>query len=237
MGVFQEMLLAARIHLRPMVLIASLPHNDPELAQAALDGGADMIKVHINLSHHASGTRFGTLAEESPAIERIVHIWEGKPVGIVPGAKPELNDRTMAALPGLGIKFVSLYLHHASAGALPPFEKIDRMLALGFEDGPEIAESLDCLPIQACELSILHPDTYGQPLTYHDIARYAAAARRTKLPLVVPTQHRIPPESTADLLNIGVSAVMIGSIVAGDTPNEWLQTTSAFRKAMDENWK
>ena len=59
-----DQLTAARGNFRPMVLIASLPRNDPQLAQAALDNGADVIKLHINLRHHASGTHFGALEEE-----------------------------------------------------------------------------------------------------------------------------------------------------------------------------
>jgi hypothetical protein len=218
MGIFKDMLLEVRDNSRPMVLIASLPHNDPDLAKAALDGGADVVKFHINVHHHASGTFFGTLDEERPAIEQILRIWVGKPAGIVPGDSAELDRTTLDALPGLGIQFLSLYLRHAAVGALPPTEHVERMLALSFEETPEISKALDRMPIQVCELSIMHPDGYGQPLTYHDLARYAEVAGQTRLPLVVPTQHRVTPEACADLLQIGVSAVMIGAVVAGDTP-------------------
>jgi hypothetical protein len=237
MGIFQDLLFEVRANLRPMVLIASLPHNDPALAQAALDGGADMVKFHINVHHHASGTHFGTLDEERPGIEQILCIWEGKPAGIVPGSSAQLDKATLDALPGLGINFLSLYLRHAAVGALPPVTRVERMLALSFEDPIEISAALERMPVQVCELSILHPDSYGQPFTYHDLARYSAVAGQTRLPLVVPTQHKVTPEACADLLQIGVSAVMIGAVVAGDTPQSWLQTTSAFRKAMDTNFR
>jgi hypothetical protein len=54
MPAFSELLWAARRKERPTVLIASLPRNDPALAQAALDGGADVVKVHLHLQHRAS---------------------------------------------------------------------------------------------------------------------------------------------------------------------------------------
>jgi hypothetical protein len=81
-----ELLLAARRKERPPVLIASLPRNDPALAQAALEGGADVIKFHIHLQHRASQTVTGSLAEERPALEQILRLSAGHPVGIVPGA-------------------------------------------------------------------------------------------------------------------------------------------------------
>jgi hypothetical protein len=237
MSVFERMLLSARLKERPMVLIASLPRNDPALAQAALDGGADVVKFHLNVHHHASGTHFGSLAEERPAIEKILEIWKGRPAGVVPGGSAELDPATLSALPELGVCFLSLYLRHAVVGALPPVEKIDRMLALSYEDGPEIAEALDCLPVQVCELSIMHPDSYGEPFTYHDLTRYAAVAQRTRMPLVAPTQHKIKPSAVEDLLKVEVSGVMIGAVVAGDTPEQWYRVTSDFRKHMDSTWR
>lgn len=237
MGVFSQLLLNARSRQRPMVLIASLPHNDPALAQAALDGGADVVKVHLNVHHHASGTVFGSLAQERPAIEKILRIFEGKPAGVVPGGSAQIDRETLAALPDLGVCFLSLYLSHAVAGWLPPADQVERMLALSVEDGPDILEGMSHLPAQVCELSIMHPDSYGQPFTWHDLSRYASIAQRTHLPLVAPTQHKILPEAVADIQAAGVSAVMIGAIVAGHTPQEWLKTTSAFRKAMDAAWQ
>ena len=47
------------------VLIMSLPDNDPALCRAAFEEGADVVKVHINVEHRASGTHFGRLAQEA----------------------------------------------------------------------------------------------------------------------------------------------------------------------------
>ena len=47
-----------------MELIVSLPSNDPAMAQAATGAGADAVKLHMNVTHDASGTRFGSFAED-----------------------------------------------------------------------------------------------------------------------------------------------------------------------------
>ena len=45
-----------------MTLIVSLPENSLELALAAVEGGADALKVHCGVKHKASGVEFGSLA-------------------------------------------------------------------------------------------------------------------------------------------------------------------------------
>ena len=78
-------------------LWVSLPHNEPELAQAALEAGADVLKVHIAADHFASGTRFGTLEEEGERIAQIIAAAKDKPVGIVPGDALEVMPRISCA--------------------------------------------------------------------------------------------------------------------------------------------
>jgi hypothetical protein len=229
MSKFSDLLLSARRKERPPVLIASLPRNDPELACAALAGGADVLKVHINLQHRASQTRIGSLAEERTALKEILSMAGGCPVGIVPGTLATIQPDELEQLAGMGFAFLSLYLHDAPAGLLPPTAQLERMLALSYADPLELAGSLDALEMQVCELSIMAPDTYGQPLTALDLARYAAVRQRTALPLVVPSQHAIPPRAVPELAALGIEGIMLGTIVCGLTPASWQSAFQQFR--------
>lgn len=229
---FSELLLAARRKERPTLLIASLPRNDPALAHAALEGGADVIKVHIHLRHRASQTVIGSLAEERPALEEILRLCAGRPTGIVPGAGPSLDAAEVAGLVEMGFSFFSMYLADAPVGALPPSRLVERMLALSHNDAPETAERLDALDLQVCEMSIMAPASYGQPLSYADLAAYAAVRKRTRLPLVAPSQHAIPAEALPELAAIGIEGVMLGSIVCGTTPRTWAETFRRFRQSV-----
>ncbi len=229
---FSELLLSVRRKERSLALIASLPRNDPDLAQAALAGGADVVKVHIHLQHRASQTVIGSLDEEQPALQRILQLCAGRPTGIVPGASASLDPQEINGLVDLGFAFFSLYLQHAPVGSLPPSSQVERMLALGHADAPEAATALDALDVQVCELSILAPESYGQPLTYADLAAYAAIRRRTQLPLVVPTQHAIPPAALPELAALGIEGLMLGTIVCGTTPESWYETFRRFRSAL-----
>ncbi len=95
-------------------LIVSLPANSPELARAAVDGGAEALKVHLHVRHDASGTQFGNLAEERANLERILAL--GRPTGIVPGAGDHLpTPEEMRALAEMGVDFFDLYVHDTPA--------------------------------------------------------------------------------------------------------------------------
>lgn len=220
---------------KKLVLIASLPRNDASLAKVALDAGADAVKIHINVHHHASNTHFGTLAEERGNLEAILKVWKGKLTGIMPYAAPVNDPETFNTLADMGFDFYSQYLSHAFAGCIPSPERVARMWAVAVDDPIELACGLDAMPMQVCELSIMNGDTYGQPFTYHDIAQYAAIRAKTRLPLVVPSQHLITPESVPDLIKIGVEGLMIGAVVAGTTEESWAKSMRAFRKAIDRN--
>lgn len=219
---------------RPMALIASLPRNDPELTRVALDNGADLVKIHINVHHHASNTHFGTLDEELSSLEGILKVSQDHPVGIVPFGSAIDDPLTCNRLADMGFDFFSLYLSNAVVGCLPPPEKVARMLALSVSDPIALGAGLDSLPIQICELSIMDGATYGQPFTYQDLLRYNTFRHLIKMPLVVPTQHVITPEAVQELAYAKVEGLMIGAVVAGTTVESWQQATKAFRKAIDQ---
>ncbi len=229
---FTHLLASARRKERPPVLIASLPRNDPALARAALEGGADVVKLHLNLTHRASQTHIGSLVEERPALEDILKLWCGKPVGIVPGNLETINAGEVGQLAEMGFDFLSLYLKDAPVGLLPPSHQLERMLALSHADPLDLAASLDALDLQICELSIMAPETYGQPLTQHDLARYAAVRRLTQKLLVVPSQHKIPPQAAPELAAMGIEGIMLGSIVCGATPQTWFEAFKAFKNSL-----
>src|SRR6188508_1992560 len=117
-----------------MELIVSLPRNDVELAKAAAESGAHAVKVHMNVRHDASGTGFGSYAEEHETVREIIKAVK-IPVGLMPGADPanlpaqdELNSLAAA-----GLEFVDIYTHHMPLWFLElPLRLI---VALGSFDG------------------------------------------------------------------------------------------------------
>ena len=215
---------------RKLTLIMSLPKNDPEVCAAAFEAGADVVKVHINVEHRASGTNFGRLAEEGPAFREMFSAAKG-PMGLVPGKSPEKIQADLEMLEDFPFAFYSVYAHHAPAALL----RTDRLI-MGACDGtytePEISAMKDC-GASILESSIVPGEKYGSPLTMRDLLRYRAIVRQTDLPVVVPTQKAIQPSDVPNLMKTGIKGLMIGAIVTGKTKASIVDAIRAFREAID----
>lgn len=217
-----------------MTLIASLPENSADLARAAVEGGADVIKVHINVVHHASGTRFGSLEEERERLVAVLEAAGGVPVGIVPGGRPGIDRGDLEPLIEMGFDFVSAYAAHLSAACLT-IRGIGKMVALDSFYVLEDAAAMACAGVDVLEASIIPHDGYGRLLTAADVLRYAALARAFGGPVVVPTQRNIRPDDVRALMGAGVRGLMIGAVVAGKDPASFGAATRLYRRVIDEH--
>jgi len=216
-------------------LLVSLPRNDLDLARAALEAGADGLKVHINLHHHASGMDTGPLEVEADRIAAIVEL--GLPVGIVPGAAEGLATREeMQQLARLGVDFFDLYAEDMPAWMLRMDDcPMSVMVAFSCTCSPwglveHVADASRPVMIEA---SVMPHEQYGRPLVAADVSLYAEIAARSGLPVVVPTQKAILPVEVAVLADAGAAAVLIGAIVTGTEADSMAQATRAFRDAVD----
>lgn len=212
-------------------LIMSLPANDPELARAAMNGGADMLKVHIRVHHTASGTHFGTLAEEKERLAKIIEEFPG-PVGIVCGAEDPATSQEMGELRRLGIDFFDMYISQMPAWM---WNIVGMGKAVALESNYSIhqAIALENLGVDIIEASIIPHEGYGKPLTAADLAAYRDLHDTVDLPIIVPTQRAIrPEEATLITGECGIRGLMIGAIVTGKTPKEIEEAVRRFKKAL-----
>ena len=213
-------------------LIVSLPRNDAELAKAAAAGGADALKVHINVHHDASGTHFGTLAEERGALQQILAA-VSIPVGIVPGATTMASRDDLEALREMGVDFFDAFAHHMPAWMLS-LEGMGRVAAIDGSYDPKDLPALEAAGAQAFEAAIIPHSEYGTPVTVGDIARYRQICAAASKPVIVPSQRKIEPTDLPSLMQkAGVRGVMIGAIVTGGDAGSIERATAAFRAALD----
>ncbi len=217
------------------VLVASLPRNEVELAHAAQAGGADALKVHINVDHHASGMHFAGLQEECGALESIIEV--GLPVGVVIGADEAMaSEEDMRELDRMGIDFFDAYLHHMPAALLQMETGMSRMLAVSYQQrntdfslGPSV-EWCDII-----EASIVEPEGYAEALTVADLSDYGTICRTyPDIPVLVPTQRRIMSEELPMLLKARVRGIIIGAVVTGGEARGVEQVTRQFAEALKE---
>jgi hypothetical protein len=209
-------------------LIVSLPRNDLDLARAAASAGADAIKVHVNVHHRASGTRFGSLDEEEAALGAVLDL--GLPTGLVPGEDAMV---TPAELPRLSrFAFLDAYVHR-----LPIFlydAGVPVIPAVPHDFPPDRFSSLRTLPGEWLESALVHPEGYGRDPVAADLIAYALLGSATQRRMIVPTQRRVRPGDLGRYFDIPeVWAIMIGAVVTGRTPRSVGETTEAFRRALD----
>lgn len=226
----------------PPALLVSLPANDVGLARAALDGGADGLKVHLNVQHAATGVRFGSLGDEAAALEKIVAL--GLPVGVVPG-----DETTMAtvedirALSTMGMDFLDAHL-----GAMPAWmlaqDHLPVMAALGHDDvlrAERLAMLAELAQVCMVEAALIPHEGYGKPLSVRDLCDYTGVARVMRRgprepshgkPVIVPTQRRILPEDLAALSATGLRGLLIGAIVTGRQADSLRRATECYREGL-----
>lgn len=211
-------------------LVVSLPENDPELARAAKEGGADLLKVHVNVEHRASGNRFGSLVEEAEHIRAIAAV--GLPVGLVPGEEQFISREEVTGLAGLGIEFIDvylfalrLYLYESGLPVIP---------AVRAGTPTSVWRGIRWLPGDWLEAAVVPKEGYGGEPRAEDLAVLAAVGAATERRLLVPTQRRVDPADLGYYFSIPwVHAVMIGVIVTGRDTDGVYQATAAFRRALD----
>ncbi len=214
-------------------LFVSLPRNEVELAEAALEGGADGLKVHVNVAHHASGTQFGSWAEEEPVIRKILGL--GAPVGLVPGTlERNVTPREVREVEAAGVDFVDAYIQDMPQILPDIVSTLGVMAAFSWRDAAS-GWGLGHLEgrCSLLEASVVHPGGYGQPLADEDLAAYRAIAERwPNLPAVVPTQRAVRPSQVERILATGMRGLLIGAIVTGKTAEGIRRVTEEFRRVM-----
>lgn len=216
-------------------LLVSLPSNDLELAKAALEGGADAIKMHCNVWHRASGHTFGTYEDNREFIRSLIELCGDVPVGLMPGTSEAfITEADCRELEEMGLSYVSAYSHH-----LPCFmmesEKLTNAVAIDFTYSNSTLDAVRDSDIEVLECSIVRGEEYGTDMTYADVLRYAEVVKKSGKPCVVPTQRKIRPSEVKHLYRAGCKALMIGAVVLGQepTPEEVRAVTAAFRTAVD----
>lgn len=223
------------IETSKFTLVASLPANSLAMARAALEGGAQAIKVHANVWHRASGHTFGTYGENRNFLGELIQLCGDVPVGLVPGGEDAfISPDELKELEKMGLGFFSAYAHH-----LPCFmmdsTRLGRMAAIDSSYNQNTLDAVSRSAIDVLECSIQPGELYGSDLNYADLLRYSDIASKSGKPCLIPTQKKIQPAEVKHLHQAGCKAVMIGAIVMGADPdaNEVKRVTAAFRNAID----
>jgi len=195
-------------------VLVSLGRHDLDLAKAAIDAGVFGIKFHLNAYHRASGTTFGSFAQERPFIEQLAGL--GKPMLVMSGQETQPTLEELDALADYGVEGWNIYLRHVQPHLYR--SRLKAILALSSESGQADIDAIRAVPGAMVEASVGRFEEYGQPLNGADLDRFADIVEATGRPVIAPSQKRFTAADMPRLKAAGIGAVLIGSVVTGLDP-------------------
>ncbi|MCP8615907.1 hypothetical protein [Salirhabdus salicampi] len=210
-------------------IIISLPDNKEELAQAAIEAGADALKFHIYAHHHATGNKFKGPEHYEHLFKQVRQDFAG-PIGVVIGDDiDQVRTVSTQVLKNYGFNYFSLYGKDVDSTILQQND-LAKTVAVDYQFNPHHVKAIESLGVDAVELSIVRKEDYGKSLDFLDIVTYQTYRDHTSLPLIVPSQKKLIPEDLITFREIGINAVMLGAVTIGNTADSIYETVLAFRK-------
>ena len=213
MPIYPETRLTRALRGGEFPVIVSLARHDLDLAKAAIGAGAFAIKVHLNAYHRASGTTFGSFAEERPFYEKLATL--GVPLLVMAGQEKVPSPEEMDALADLGFEGFNIYFSDMQPHLLQ--SRLRPMPALGEKGTDEELAKIIAIPGVMMEASVAAFADYGKPLNETDLARYRDITRKAGIPVIAPSQKRFVGDDMAKLKAAGIAAPLLGFIVTGTT--------------------
>jgi hypothetical protein len=195
-------------------VLVSLGRHDIELAKACVDAGVFGLKFHLNAYHRASGTTFGTFAEERPFIEALAKL--GKPMLVMSGQETQPTLDELNALADYGVEGWNIYLKHVQPHMYD--SRLRPILALDSESNEADLKRIAAIPGAMLEASIGRFAEYGEPLNDADFARFGEIVQQSGLPVIAPSQKKFTAADMPGLKAAGIGAALCGIIVTGLDP-------------------
>lgn len=213
-------------------LVISCPFNDYDFVKAAWENGADAVKIHLNVDHHASGNHFGSVAEELSFIEKVLEN-SPVPVGVVLGGSPDSVREDFINVLKHKFDYLSVYLHDATSEVLEQ-NKITKMFAASNTYSIDEIKMFEVLGTEILEVSIMNPEDYGKPLNLRDLVNYKQVNQAVSIPTLLPTQKKVTVQDLQSIKDVGFNGIMVGAVVTSKDFNQYVQVIKDFRSAIDE---
>lgn len=209
-----------------MTLIAALPKNDPQLAKAAIAGGADALQLHLNVK----GT--GDFQEEKANLEEIIGLSK-VPVGIVPGNKKQPDEKEIKKIIAMGFDFVNMKREN-----LPDYysriKGVSKVMGLGNRFTIDLVLGIGEHGADALDAAIIPVSEHGKDLVVGDLQNYISIVISAGIPVIIPTQRAIRSSEVAIISDTEARGLLLTPVVLGTTAKHIEKKVREFRVAVDD---
>jgi hypothetical protein len=211
------------------LLVVSLPENSADFARAAVEAGADAVKLHCSVTHKVTKKTHAPWGEVRELAASLCAGLDAA-VGIVPGSPEILGPAELAEMAAVGLSFFDAYIEALPVHALD--SGLCALWSLGHGARLETARHLAAAGAEAVEASVVASEEYGTPLMASDLANYHEIAESSRLPVFVPSQRKLRPEDCPRILAMGARGIILGAVVTGSEIRDFGARIGAFARAM-----
>jgi hypothetical protein len=189
-------------------LLAILPHNTLEYAEAAQQGGADALVLGIDKTESMFPGLFGSFDLQEDSILGIVST-SSIPVGISIGDSRPLTPESWERIVGKSFSFVNMYAHH-----MPPFvlmdERIDKLVSIGAGYMVEQIKSLSEMgQVKALEAAIVTPQGQTHVFSVLDLSTLRMISRLSAKPVILRAQKRLEAGDFRSIAEAGLRGLSL----------------------------
>jgi hypothetical protein len=211
-----------------LTLIVSLPKNDPQLAAAAIKGGADALQLQLNVRD------FGDFKSEKAGLADILEL-ANIPVGIMPGVKKHASQKEMQEMSRMGFDFFNMKMNNLPS-YYPKIKGTNKVLVLGLGSRftIDVVLGIGRYAADAIDAAIIPSTEAGRDLVVGDLQNYISIVISAGIPVIVPTQRAVRPSEAAIIADTGAKGLMLTPVVTGTTAKHVEANTREFRVAVDD---
>lgn len=206
-----------------MTIIVNVPENTTELAEAAIDGGADALLLHIQKEE------FTQQKKELASIVKNTDL----PVGIAAGWEEHLGKKRMNEILALGFDFFNIGLEYLSPTVMA-VDTTSKILSLNSRFTLDEVVELSKSKFEAMDAAIIPSSGMGKELIIGDLQNYISIVLSAGIPVIVPTQRSIRPSEVAIVADTGARGMILTPVVTGTSVKHVKQNTQEFRVAVDD---
>lgn len=205
-----------------LLLVVTLPDLDPDLAEAAVKGGASALQVRMNLQDESG---------DATALQSLFKAAGDCPCGILLAGTSGASVKRIESWRSAGIDFVVLGAD--SDPACLGIHDVGRVLTIDHTFDSELTRTINELPFDAIEASLASPDEVGKPLSVRDLMRYRSLSMTIRKPILVRADHRVLPDTVAALRDARVEGLCIDATETGSDKDSILEATTKFARAIE----
>lgn len=212
----------AGVSPRALTLLAVLPRNERDLAEAAVRAGADAVALRICGAGTELLKETGDLSAEAAVIREIVsELRDRAIVGIVIGSNGNVSAEDIKSVGEVGADFVAAYPHLTPA----TFLELDETgrVAIVDQQGGGAARGINDLSVQAVLLRTERPGDSPPFMTVLDVAMFRAAGDGIHRPIVVFPSWKVSPDDLEIVKNAGIEGIAL----VGPEPDATPETVEA----------